>query len=207
MYINIKHLLSADYSTVFAYMRRSVDWDERHELLCVEHKSVYTYGLRQKGSPTADIDHIPVVQTDRGGLTTYHGPGQIVFYPLVHLQSLATHPTDFIHIIENITIRVLAKVGLKVYSDPQKPGLYIEGKKIASVGLRAKHHRSYHGIAINHDMDLSVFDKIIPCGYDNIEMTQISAYIDVSRNHLTDLFIQELADYFSLDVHYDRQTT
>ena len=207
MLIHIQHLSAADYSSVYRYMLESVHHGTRHELLCVEHTPVFTLGLRQKNIPHPDIiSGIPVVQTDRGGLTTYHGPGQIVLYPLCHLPSLQMHPSAFVHTIEEITCRTLDCFGIHASADAARPGLYIHGQKIASVGLRAKNNRIYHGIAINHNMDLSPFDKIVPCGYDNLKMTQIADYTDITRGLFIERFIREFTSHFALEASYDRQT-
>ncbi len=206
-FVTIKKLHASEYNAVYAYMKSSVRWPECHELLFVDHLPVYTLGLRNKPVDIHSRTTIPVIQTDRGGQITYHGPGQIVIYPLCHLPSLKCAPTSFVHQLEIILIETLAHFGLKTNADPLRPGLYANGLKIASIGLRVRQHRSYHGIALNHLMDLRPFDNIAPCGYDDIQMTQVSEFIDVSRDELTSVFIEKFCHQFSLNKVYDTQTT
>ena len=207
MYLNIKQLPNTAYQSVYADMLSSLEWEKVHTLIITEHLPVYTLGYRFKEPRFKQHTDIPVIHTDRGGNITYHGPGQIVFYPLCHLPSLNASPVEWVHQLESVMIQALNKLGLACHADKNKPGLYINQSKIASIGVRVRKNRSYHGIALNHKMDLSPFDNIAPCGYDGLEMTSVSQFLDVSRDQIIASFIQEFCRTFGLNTHYDCETT
>jgi lipoyl(octanoyl) transferase len=147
-----------------------------HEVWFGEHTAVYTIG--QAGS----IDHllkttqVPVVRSDRGGQITYHGPGQLMLYTLFDLKALQLGIRQWVRTLENILIDHLADHGLTGHQSDEAPGVYINDQKIASIGLRVRQGRTYHGMAINCAMDLTPFTHINPCGYSNLTMTQLSAH-------------------------------
>jgi len=141
------------------------------ELWLTEHDSVYTLGLNRKNTRLPQ-NSIPVVKVDRGGKITYHGLGQIVIYLLIDLKRRQLKVRQLVDIIENSMVDLLADYQVIAYTKKDAPGVYIDGKKIASVGLRLKNNCCYHGLSLNVDMDLSPFRAIDPCGYAGLEMTQ-----------------------------------
>lgn len=141
------------------------------EIWLTEHDAVYTLGLNRR-----DIcfpkNNIPVVLVDRGGKITYHGPGQAVIYILIDLKRRNLNVRQLVNIIETTIIELLAQYQINAVTKKDAPGVYIDGKKIASLGLRLKNNCCYHGLSLNVDMDLSPFEAIDPCGYAGLLMTQ-----------------------------------
>ncbi|WP_107918511.1 lipoyl(octanoyl) transferase LipB [Neisseria elongata] len=174
------HLGRCDYAPVFEKMKRFNDArtaDTEDELWVVEHNPVFTQGLAGKPEHLLIRDDIPVVQIDRGGQITYHGPGQLVVYTMIDFKRRKTSVRNIVSALENSIIDTLSDYGIAANADPQRPGVYVQGKKIASLGLRIKNGSVYHGLALNIDMDLSPFTHINPCGYAGLEMTQIAEYV------------------------------
>lgn len=148
------------------------------ELWVVEHPPVFTQGLNGKAEHLLAMqDSIPLVHTDRGGQVTYHGPGQLVIYTLLDLKRAKLGVRALVHHLEEAIIALLHEYGLNAQARPDAPGVYIENQKIASLGLKIRHHKSYHGLALNVDMDLSPFQWIRPCGLDQIQMTQLKDWL------------------------------
>ena len=167
----------ADYAPVFEAMKAFNDTRNEateDELWVVEHPPVFTQGLAGKPEHLLIRDDIPVVQIDRGGQITYHGPGQLVVYTLIDFKRRKTSVRHIVRALENSIIATLAEYGIAAAADPARPGVYVGAKKIASLGLRIKHGAVYHGLALNIDMDLSPFTHINPCGYAGMEMTQMA---------------------------------
>ena len=174
------HLGRCDYAPVFEEMKRFNDErtaDTEDELWVVEHNPIFTQGLAGKPEHLLIHDDIPVVQIDRGGQITYHGPGQLVVYTMIDFKRRKTSVRNIVSALENSIIDTLSDYGITANADPQRPGVYVQGKKIASLGLRIKNGSVYHGLALNIDMDLSPFTHINPCGYAGLEMTQIAEYV------------------------------
>ena len=174
------HLGRCDYAPVFEKMKRFNDVrtaDTEDELWVVEHNPIFTQGLAGKPEHLLIRDDIPVVQIDRGGQITYHGPGQLVVYTMIDFKRRKTSVRNIVSALENSIIDTLSDYGITANADPQRPGVYVQGKKIASLGLRIKNGSVYHGLALNIDMDLSPFTHINPCGYAGLEMTQIAEYV------------------------------
>lgn len=174
------HLGRCDYAPVFEEMKRFNDErtaNTEDELWVVEHNPVFTQGLAGKPEHLLIRDDIPVVQIDRGGQITYHGPGQLVVYTMIDFKRRKTSVRNIVSALENSIIDTLSDYGITANADPQRPGVYVQGKKIASLGLRIKNGSVYHGLALNIDMDLSPFTHINPCGYAGLEMTQIADHI------------------------------
>ena len=166
-----------DYLPVFEAMKRFNDSrsaDTEDELWVVEHNPVFTQGLAGKAEHLLDAADIPVVQIDRGGQITYHGPGQLVIYTMIDFKRRKTSVRHIVSALENSIIATLAAYGIASAADPQRPGVYVDGKKIASLGLRIKNGSVYHGLALNVNMDLAPFSHINPCGYAGLQMTQIA---------------------------------
>ena len=174
------HLGRCDYAPVFEKMKRFNDVrtaDTEDELWVVEHNPIFTQGLAGKPEHLLRHDDIPVVQIDRGGQITYHGPGQLVVYTMIDFKRRKTSVRNIVSALENSIIDTLSDYGITANADPQRPGVYVQGKKIASLGLRIKNGSVYHGLALNIDMDLSPFTHINPCGYAGLEMTQIAEHV------------------------------
>jgi lipoyl(octanoyl) transferase len=143
------------------------------QLWLVEHPPVFTQGQAGKAEHLLFPGDIPVVQTDRGGQVTYHGPGQLVAYPLLDLRRLNIGVRELVTRIEQTIIATLAHYGIESAAKPDAPGVYFNGDKIASLGLRVRRGCSFHGLALNVDMDLAPFKRINPCGYQGLAMTQM----------------------------------
>ena len=145
------------------------------ELWLVEHDPVFTQGQAGKPEHVLTTGDIPVVQADRGGQVTYHGPGQQVVYFLLDIKRRKLGVRDLVSHIENGIVATLAESGIEAYPRSDAPGVYVADKKVASLGLRIRKGRSFHGLALNVNMDLSPFLRINPCGYAGMEMTQTSS--------------------------------
>ena len=151
--------------------------DTVDQLWLVEHPPVFTQGQAGKEEHLLFPGDIPVVQTDRGGQVTYHGPGQLVAYPLLDLRRLNIGVRELVTRIEQTIVSTLAHYGIDSAAKPDAPGVYVNGDKIASLGLRVRRGCSFHGLALNVDMDLTPFQRINPCGYQGLAMTQIRDFV------------------------------
>ena len=174
--MQIRHLGLADYEPTWRAMQAFADTrtpDTPDELWVVEHPPVYTQGLAGKPEHLLLRTDIPVVQTDRGGQITYHGPGQLVVYLLIDFKRRGYGVRELVRRIEQSIIDTLAVYGIASRGDVHAPGVYVAGRKIASLGLRIKNNSTYHGLSLNVDMDLTPFHWINPCGYAGLEMTQM----------------------------------
>ena len=145
------------------------------ELWFLEHPPVFTVGLAGDPAHLLAPGDIPVVHVDRGGQVTYHGPGQLVAYALVDLRRNGLGVHALIHALEDAVIDVVARRGITALARRDAPGVYVDGRKLASVGLRIRRGASYHGLAFNVDMDLAPFQRINPCGMAGLEVTQLAA--------------------------------
>ncbi|WP_165009870.1 lipoyl(octanoyl) transferase LipB [Neisseria yangbaofengii] len=171
----------AEYQPTFEAMKAfNTNRDEytEDELWVVEHPPVFTQGLGGKPEHLLIRNDIPVVQIDRGGQITYHGPGQLVIYTMIDFKRRKTSVRRIVSALENSIIATLAEFGIEAAADPKRPGVYVGERKIASLGLRIKNGSIYHGLALNVNMDLSPFSHINPCGYAGMEMTQIADLIN-----------------------------
>ncbi|WP_148253814.1 lipoyl(octanoyl) transferase LipB [Aidingimonas lacisalsi] len=165
------------YREVWQAMRRFTDQrdgDARDQLWVVEHEPVFTQGQAGKAEHLLLPGDIPVVDTDRGGQITYHGPGQLVLYPLLDVKRARIGVRMLVDALENSVVDALREHGIAARARPDAPGVYVGADKIASLGLRIRRGCSFHGIAINLDMDLSPFARINPCGYAGQAMTQLA---------------------------------
>ena len=173
----IRQLNTADYKTVWQAMKAFTD--DRDEQTCdelwfVEHPPVFTQGQAGKEEHLLMTGDIPVVQVDRGGQVTYHGPGQQVVYFMINLKRRKMGVRELVTLIENAIVEALAEYGIKAYPKADAPGVYVDEKKVASLGLRVRKGCSFHGLALNVNMDLEPFLRINPCGYAGLEMIQTS---------------------------------
>jgi len=163
------------------------------EIWITEHSPVYTLGMNGKPEHLLGKTSIPVINTDRGGQITYHGPGQLVVYPLLNLNRLNLGPRQIVGILENSVIATLRQYGIKAQSLVHAPGVYVNGKKIASIGLRIKRGFCYHGLSINNNMDLIPFQNINPCGYTGLEITQLAAYgVNIDNHELAAAIVHKI---------------
>ncbi|MDN3652575.1 lipoyl(octanoyl) transferase LipB [Thalassotalea ponticola] len=171
----IRQLGTVDYETVWRAMQQFTDQRDQDvvdELWLVEHPAVFTQGQAGKEEHLLMPGDIPVVQVDRGGQVTYHGPGQQVIYFMINLRKRKMGVRELVTLIEQGIINTLAHYNIEAYAKADAPGVYVEQKKIASLGLRVRKGCSFHGLAININMDMSPFLRINPCGYAGLEMTQ-----------------------------------
>ncbi|RMO90127.1 Octanoyltransferase [Pseudomonas syringae pv. philadelphi] len=166
-----------DYETAWHAMQRFTDGrgrDAADEVWLVQHPPVFTQGQSGKPEHLLLPGNIPVVQVDRGGQVTYHGPGQLVAYLMLDVRRLGFGVRDLVTRIENTLIALLGDYGVTAVAKADAPGVYVNGAKIASLGLRIRNGCSFHGLALNVDMDLEPFRRINPCGYAGLAMTQLS---------------------------------
>jgi len=148
--------------------------DTADEIWFVEHPPVFTLGMRADRAHLLATGDIPVVQIDRGGQVTYHGPGQCVVYVLLDLRRLKLNPRTLVQALESSVIDTVAGYGVRSVARRDAPGIYDDsGRKLGAVGLRVRRHCSYHGLAVNVAMDLTPFDRINPCGYEGLEVTDL----------------------------------
>ena len=171
----IRQLDNSDYVDVWHAMQTFTDerTDETYdELWLVEHPAVFTQGQAGKEEHLLMPGDIPVVKVDRGGQVTYHGPGQQVIYFMINLRRRKMGVRQLVTLIENAIVAALNKYKINAYARSDAPGVYVDEKKVASLGLRVRKGCSFHGLALNVDMDLSPFLRINPCGYAGLEMVQ-----------------------------------
>jgi lipoyl(octanoyl) transferase len=147
------------------------------ELWCLQHPRIYTQGQAGKPEHILAPGDIPVVQVDRGGQVTYHGPGQLVIYPLISLTRRKLGVRTLVTEIEQAIVRTLAGLGIESAARADAPGVYVGNAKIASLGLRIRRGCSFHGLALNVDMDLEPFRRINPCGYTGLAMCQVRDFV------------------------------
>ena len=143
------------------------------EIWFVEHPPVFTLGMRASREHLLAPGDIPVVQIDRGGQVTYHGPGQAVVYVMLDLRRLDLNPRSLVQALESAVIDTVAAYGVSAVARRDAPGIYVDGRKLGAVGLRVRRHCSYHGLAVNVAMDLTPFQMINPCGYRGLEVTDL----------------------------------
>jgi lipoyl(octanoyl) transferase len=155
--------------------------DTRDEIWFVEHPPVYTLGMRGDRRHVLASGGIPVVQIDRGGQVTYHGPGQLVVYVLLDLRRLGFNPRTLVQALESAVIDTVAGYGVTAVARRDAPGIYVDGRKLGAIGLRVRRHCSYHGLAVNVAMDLKPFAGINPCGYEGLEVTDLRTLCGVGE--------------------------
>ncbi|WP_026147188.1 lipoyl(octanoyl) transferase LipB [Methylomonas sp. MK1] len=173
----LRDLGRQDYLGVWRDMQQFTaerDGDTADQIWIVEHPPVYTLGLNGKREHLLKANAIEIVESDRGGQVTYHGPGQLVIYLLADLRRLGKGPRQMVTILENAVINTLRQYGISAQAQPKAPGVYVNERKIASLGLRIKHGCCYHGLSVNNDMDLAPFADINPCGYAGLQVTQLA---------------------------------
>ncbi|MDI3323007.1 lipoyl(octanoyl) transferase LipB [Pontibacterium granulatum] len=167
------------------------DDETRDEIWLLQHEPVFTQGQAGKAEHLLATGDIPVVQVDRGGQVTYHGPGQLIVYLMINLRRRKLGVREMVDIMERSLVDLLAEYGVDAYAKPDAPGVYVGDAKIASLGLRVRRGCSFHGLALNLDMDLGPFLRINPCGYAGMPMTQLAQLTDMPK---MDDLMQKLID-------------
>ena len=179
--IKIKEKGLQDYASTWQEMvsftenRNSQTVDE---LWTLEHRSVFTQGLSGKPEHLLKKTKIEVIKSDRGGQITYHGPGQLIVYCMIDIKRLGIGVKQMVSIIEMSIMDVLSDYSIKSHKVPGAPGVYVDGSKIAALGLKVKQGKTYHGLSLNIDMNLAPYDLINPCGYKDLNVTQMSNLTD-----------------------------
>ena len=196
--IKIKEKGLQDYTSTWQEMvsftenRNSLTEDE---LWTLEHKSVFTQGLSGKSEHLLKETMIEVIQSDRGGQITYHGPGQLIIYCMIDIKRLGIGVKQMVSIIEKSIMELLGDYSIISHKIPGAPGVYVDGSKIAALGLKVKRGKTYHGLSLNIDMNLAPYGLINPCGYKDLNVTQMS---DLTDNKLElDAIKKKLTKYLT----------
>ncbi|PIE41314.1 MAG: octanoyltransferase [Gammaproteobacteria bacterium] len=179
--VTVRLLGTADYQSTWQAMRaftNSRNANTEDEIWLLQHPPVFTQGQAGKAEHLLATGDIPVIQVDRGGQVTYHGPGQLVGYLLVDIERKHMGARQLVSAIEKAIVATLGTLTIKAAPRADAPGVYTQDKKIASLGLRIRNGRSFHGLALNIDMDMSPFLRINPCGYADMQMAQVSDFIE-----------------------------
>ena len=198
--LEIKDLGLVEYQDVWQRMQVVTSQkygSEPDELWFAEHYPVYTLGHAAEEKNIISNNDIPVVRTDRGGQVTYHGPGQLMIYFLLNLRRLGWGPKRLICELEEVMINLLSKYGVNAKRRIGAPGIYVQGKKIASIGLKIKKGHCYHGISFNIDMDLKPFDGIVTCGIDSLEVIQLKDLANISMDTIKQDLVNMLKEHYS----------
>ena len=179
--IKIKEKGLQDYNSTWQEMvsfteNRNIHTED--ELWTLEHRSVFTQGLSGKPEHLLKDTEIEVIKSDRGGQITYHGPGQLIVYCLIDIKRLGIGVKQMVSIIEKSIIDLLSDYSISSHKIPGAPGVYVDGSKIAALGLKVKRGKTYHGLSLNVDMNLSPYSLINPCGYKDLKITQMSNLTD-----------------------------
>lgn len=197
----VRQLGLQDYEPIWQAMQRFTDTRDdttADELWLVEHKPVFTQGQAGKGEHILMPGDIPVVKVDRGGQVTYHGPGQQVIYLMLNIRKRKLGVRHLVNAMEESVVALLAQYGITAYPKPDAPGVYVEEKKVCSLGLRIRNGCSFHGLALNVNMDLAPFQRINPCGYAGMEMIDTARLngpqsLDEAGSKLTALLLDALS--------------
>ena len=196
--LSFKSLGSCEYGETLHMMKSHINNDAfKNEIWFLEHPPVFTLGTAADQKHILNARDIPIFQSDRGGEVTYHGPGQLVIYFLLDIKKSNVGPKTLVKNLQEFTKTLLEHYSIDSNFIVGAPGVYVDKKKIASIGLRISKGKSYHGISINVDMDLSPFSLINPCGYEGLEVAQIKDYTkNVSMKDVESLAIQLLEPIF-----------
>jgi lipoyl(octanoyl) transferase len=180
--LQVRHLGERDYKSVWQDMQTFTDErteDTDDEVWLVQHPPVFTLGKSGKREHLLDTGTIPVIHIDRGGQVTYHGPGQLIAYVMLDIGRMGLGIRELVSRLETSVINMLSEYGIEAVSRSDAPGVYVDGKKIAALGLRVRRGRCFHGLALNVEMDLEPFGRINPCGYAGLEVAQMADFVDV----------------------------
>ena len=202
----VRDLGRRDYQPTWQAMREFTDGRDEtttSELWIVEHPPVFTQGQAGKAEHVLAAGDIPVVQTDRGGQVTYHGPGQLVIYPLLSLREAGVGIRRLVTLLEQAVIDALAGHGIHAEARRDAPGVYVDGRKVASLGLRVRRGCTYHGLAMNVDNDLEPFQRINPCGHAGLEVTSTRLLgIEDDQSTLAESLVRLLCDDLGYEAQY-----
>ena len=208
--LKVRRMGLQDYEPIFKsmqYLAQHANMERDDEIWLLSHKPVYTQGQAGKAEHVLNPGSIPVVQVDRGGQVTYHGPGQLVCYLLFNVRRRKLGVRALVDLIETAIIETLREYGIAAATKANAPGVYVNGAKIAALGLRIKNGWSYHGLSFNINMDLEPFSRINPCGYEGLEVTQLADLIP-AQNELLQTVSKQLSnrllvalDYLPHDYH------
>jgi lipoyl(octanoyl) transferase len=198
--ITVRNLGLQEYEPLWRAMQRFTDErtpETGDEIWFTEHPPVFTLGLNASREHVLAAGDIPVVQIDRGGQVTYHGPGMLMIYPLIDLKRLGLGVRDLVSALEQSVVELAASYGIEARAKPEAPGVYVADSKFASVGLRIRRGASYHGMALNVDVNLEPFLRINPCGYAGLEMTDLATLggdsdLDIVREKLLPHILRNL---------------
>ncbi|MEB5475818.1 lipoyl(octanoyl) transferase LipB [Acinetobacter pollinis] len=193
-----------DYKHMFESMKNFTnerDETTPDEIWLLQHQEVLTQGQAGKAEHILVKSDVPIVQTDRGGQVTWHGPGQLVAYFLLDLNRLSWNVRTLVSFAENMMIELLSAYQIKAYAKPDAPGVYVDEKKIGSLGFKIRKGRSYHGFALNIDCQLERFLTINPCGYAGLEMTRVHNLVSSSPPSI-DILYQDIISYLSNKVYF-----
>ncbi len=194
----VRQLGLQDYEPLWRRMQAFTDargGDTVDELWFTEHPPVFTLGVNAGREHLLATGDIPVVQIDRGGEVTYHGPGQLMIYPLIDLRRRGLGVRGLVTALEDSIVALLAEHGIEARARKDAPGVYVDNTKVASVGLRIRRGSSFHGMALNVDADLEPFSRINPCGYQGLEMTDLKRLgIDATLEEVSGKLLPQLAE-------------
>jgi len=201
----IRRLGIRDYAETLAAMARFTEGRDMHtadEIWCLQHNSTFTLGLAGREEHVLNAGDIPVIKSDRGGQVTFHGPGQLLVYLMLDLARRGLTVKRYVWLLEQALIEMCRMLGVDASRRPGAPGVYVGGKKLAALGIRVKRGCSYHGLALNVDMDLAPFLRIHPCGYPGLEVTQLA---DLGCGHTVDgtfdVLLPHLMNQLGLKIH------
>ena len=198
----VRHLGRCEYQPVMKAMQgwtRQRNSSTADEIWVLEHFPVYTRGVSCRDEPRCSTGEVPVVDSDRGGQITYHGPGQLVVYLLLDLRRLGLGIRDLVSSVERTVIGLLGEHAVEATIEPGAPGVYVSGSKVAAIGFRIHRGCCYHGLSLNVDMDLTPFQSIDPCGYAGLQVTQLrelGVTVEFARVR------QRLVDRFTAELRY-----
>jgi len=197
--LQIKHLGSQDYQDSWNSMRATISGktqEDKDEVWLLEHPPVFTIGQAGSKDNLLESGAIPVIRSDRGGEITFHGPGQLVVYFMINLRRRGWGPKRLVQELEELIINLLKLYAIEAERKTGFPGIYVEEKKIASIGLKINRGFSYHGISLNVDMDMSPFKQINPCGISSLQLTQMKDLTDVAMDDVRNNFSKAIEDHF-----------
>jgi lipoyl(octanoyl) transferase len=195
--LKFSYLGKQPYQDTYKDMKEHIQNFSSNQIWMLEHDAVFTLGTAADESHIINAGQIPVIQTDRGGEVTYHGPGQLVIYFMIDIKEIKLGPKALVQKLQELISSILGHYDIESSFIEGAPGVYVDDKKIASIGLRISQGKTYHGISINVDMDLTPFSFINPCGYEGLEVTQIKNYdSNVKMKDVESIAQQEISKTF-----------
>lgn len=196
-----------DYTACWQEMKtftQSRTTNTADEIWLLEHEPVFTLGIRENADDIRDLGRIPLVKTDRGGLVTYHGPGQKIIYLMLDIKRLGIGLKTLVNTLEQVSIDLLDEFEIAASRLEDAPGVYVSGRKIASIGLRVQKGCTYHGLSLNVDMDLTPYERIVPCGLSGIKMTDMKTLgVSADSQSIGRKFVQMLSSKLGYNAAYE----